>query len=168
MAAPSPEHSIGLPKGPETAPSVVSQPVKIESALGEQLGQFLEGINRVSEVASSGAGEQGGTGQTQTSGGAVQTQSSTMTARQQAIAAIPAQPVMQKELEKHIRAEVKNLRKQAQQIARMNKPGAAYHLNILYRRIRHLNSLLSEILSASYDVLKKLFIRVFIDRQAIL
>ena len=75
---------------------------------------------------------------------------------------------MQKQLEQHIRSEVKKLRKQARTIARIGKPGAAYHLNNLYARIHHLNALLAAILEASYDVLKRLFIRVFIDRQPIL
>lgn len=167
MAASSPENTIGRPKGPESAPSVVSQPVKIESNLGEQLGSFLEDINRISETASSGSGEQwSGAQGGQTSG--TQGQSATVSARDRAIAAIPAPAVMQKELEKHIRQEVKQLRKQAQRIARMNRPGAAKDLNDLYAHMRRLNALLAEIFGASYDALKRLFIRVFIDRQPIL
>lgn len=168
MSSLSPEKNIGQMKGPESAPGVVSQPVKIESHLGNQLGSFLEDINRISESSPGGPGEQwsGSDGSQMTSG----TQGTTpvVSARDQAIANLPVPAMMQKELEKHIRDEVKKLRKQAQSIARMNKPGAAYHLNVLYTRIRHLNALLTEIIGASYDVLKRLFIRVFIDRQPIL
>lgn len=168
MSAFSPEKNIGQPKGPESVPGVVSQPVKIESHLNSQLGSFLEDINRISESSAGGPGEQwsDGSGSQGTTGSQAQTVA--VSARDQAIANLPIPVVMQKDLEKHIRDEVKKLRKQAQGIARMNKPGAAYHLNILYTRIRHLNALLSEIVEASYDVLKRLFIRVFIDRQPIL
>lgn len=169
MASSAPKENIGQPKGVETAPSVVSQPVKIESHLGNQLGSFLEDINRISESSKGAAGEQwsgGGTsGAVATTGGQAQP---AVSARDQAIAAIPAATAMQKDLEKHIRMEVKNLRKQAQAIARMNQPGSAFHLNQLYTRMRHLNALLAEILEASYDVLKRLFIRVFVDKQPII
>lgn len=169
MAGSSPDKSLGQLKGPETAPSVVSQPVKIESQLSGQLGSFLEDINKMSESSPSGPGEQWSDGSGKAVTTAAQTGGSTgMSARDQAIANIPAPAMMQKELEKHIREEVKKLRKQAKQIARIGKPGAAFHLNQLYTRIRHLNALLAEILEASYDVLKRLFVKVFIDKQSIL
>jgi hypothetical protein len=167
MSQSSPDKNIGQMRAPESAPAVVSQPVKIESHMGAELGSFLENINRISESSGSGPGEQwSGSG----SGPVTTTSSSTpvVSARDLAIANVPAPAVMQKELEKHIRAEVKNLRKQALAIAKMNKPGAAYRLNILYTRIRHLNALLAEIFSSSVDAVKRLFVRVFIDRQPIL
>lgn len=168
MSASSPEKNIGMPKGPENAPQTVSQPVRIESHMQSQLGSFLEDINRISESTGSGPGEQwsgggSGTGMTQTQGGAA-----VVSARDLAIANLPAPAVMQKQLEKHIQDEVKKLRKETKRIARMGKPGAAYHLNQLYARIHTLNSLLSQIFEASYDVLKRMFVRVFIDRQPIL
>jgi hypothetical protein len=169
MASASPEKNIGQFKSPESAPSVVSQPVKIESHLTGQLGSFLEDINRISESAGSRPGEQwsdgsGSSTAVATTGGSA----AAVSTRDQAIANIPAPTLMQKQLEKHIRMEVKQLRKQAQAIARMNKPGAAFHLNQLYTRIRHLNALLAEIFEASYEVLKRLFVRVFIDKQSII
>lgn len=168
MALPAhPDRQNSPSSSPEAAPSaVVSQPLKID--LGGQLGGFLEDINKISEAASSGAGEQGTAG----SGGAmVQTSGGTatgMSARDQAIANLPAAKIMQKQLEAHIRAEVKNLRKQAKAIARISKPGGAYRLNLLYLRIHHLNALLHELLSSSVEVLKRLFIKVFIDKQTVL
>lgn len=167
MATASPEQPNGKINAPQPAPGKVSQPVKIESHLGAQLDTFLAGINRISETAPGGPGEQGGGSGTQTTGG-TQGSGPVVSARDQAIAALPIPIIMQKELEKHIRTEVKKLRREAQRIARMNKPGAAYKLNMLYKRIRGLNALLAEMLEASYDVLKRLFIRVFIDRQPIL
>lgn len=170
MAPLSPEKNIGQPKGPEAVPAVVSQPVKMESQLSGQLGSFLEDINRISESTGTGPGEQwsdskGGTG------GAVATSTQGQTgtsARDQAIANLPPATIMQRDLEKHIREEVKKLRKQALKISRMNKPGAAFHLNQLYTRIHRLNALLAEIVGASYDALKRMFVRVFVDRQTIL
>ena len=52
-------------------------------------------------------------------------------------------------------------------IVRSKKPGSAYALSQLYAKIRHLNALLADLLEASYDVLKRLFVKVFIDKQAI-
>lgn len=169
MAPLSPEKNIGQIKGPETVPTVVSQPVKIESHLSGQLGSFLEDINRISESSGSGPGEQWSDG---TGGSAVATTGTqtkpVVSARDQAIANLPPAAIMQKDLEKHIREEVKILRKQAMKIASMSKPGSAFRANQLYTRIRHLNALLGEIFGASYDALKRMFIRVFIDRQTIL
>jgi hypothetical protein len=88
-------------------------------------------------------------------------------ARDQAIANLPAPAQMQKQLEAHIRAEVKELRKQTRLIVRSRKPGSAYALAQMYAKIRHLNALLADLLEASYDVLKRLFVKVFVDRQAI-
>ncbi len=88
-------------------------------------------------------------------------------ARSQAIANLPTPTIMQKQLEAHIRAEVKLLRSQTRLIIRSRKPGSAYALAQLYAKIRHLNALLADLLDASYDVLKRLFVKVFIDRQAI-
>jgi hypothetical protein len=161
---PEKQHSLNSPA--EAPSAVVSQPMKID--LSGQLGSFLEEIGRISETASSGAGEQGtaGTGgaMTQTSGGST----TAVSARDQAIANLPGARVMQKQLEAHIKTEIRKLRKQAKTIARINQPGGAYHLNMLYLRIHHLNALLAELLSSSVEVLKRLFIRVFIDKQTVL
>lgn len=98
-----------------------------------------------------------------TGGGATQQ----LSARDQAIANLPVPAAMQKELEAHIRSEVKQLRKQTKLITRSRKPGSAYALAQLYAKIRHLNALLAELFEASYDVLKRMFVKVFIDKQPI-
>jgi len=90
-----------------------------------------------------------------------------MSARDQALASLPQPAAMQKQLEAHIRSEVKDLRTQARVIIRSRKPGSAYALAQMYAKIRHLNALLADLLEASYDVLKRLFVKVFIDRQTI-
>jgi len=77
--------------------------------------------------------------------------------------------VIRKELAKHIENEVKTLRKQVRHATRrISKPGNAHKLNELYSRIRRLNTLLANMFEASYDVVKRLFVRVFIDKQPIL
>lgn len=88
-------------------------------------------------------------------------------ARDQALANLPVPSAMQKQLEAHIRTEVKKLRKQTKLIIRSKKPGSAYALAQLYAKIRHLNALLGQLLDVSYDVLKRLFVKVFIDKQPI-
>jgi len=147
-----------------SASAVVSQPVKIDS---NQLTSFLEDIGRISETAATGPANDQSTGDgamTQVGGSSTPV----VSARDQAIANLPAPRAMQKQLEAHIRVEIKKLRKQAKAIARINQPGGAHRLNMLYTRIHHLNALLAELLSSSVEVLKRLFIRVFIDKQTVL
>lgn len=162
----TPEKNIGAPKLPESAPSRVVQPVKLD--LSVQLGSILEQVNLISENAADNPAEQWSGSPGTTTSARTTSATTAVSARQQAIANIPAPAVMQKELEKHIRSEVKHLRKQAQNIARISHPGAAYRLNEIYAKIRKLNALLSELLEASYEVVKRFFIRVFVDRQPIL
>ena len=162
MVSSSPEKGTDIQKSPDSGHRAVIQP---EKAAG--LEAFVEEINKISETASGGAGEQwSGTGSGQTpvvrSGQQVQ-----ISARDLAIANLPESKIMQKELEKHIREEVKTLRKEAKRITHVSQPGGAHRMNQLYSRIRHLNSLLSAIFEASVDVVKRLFIRVFIDKQTI-
>ncbi len=164
MTPSSPEKGLLAPSSsPDIGSSVVVQPEKAES-----MTTFLEGLSeQIGEASTENPGEQW-SGQ---SGGlpvVQQTGSSGVSIRDQAIAAIPQPAVMQKELEKHIRMEVKKLRKQAMSVARMSKPGAAYKLNQLYAQIRQLNALLAELFEASYEALKRLFIKVFIDKQQII
>lgn len=170
MATSSPEKRQSAPLSPEHSTNVL-QPAKLEGARIDTaaLTTFLEGINglQVSEAEAGGPGEQGAGA---SGGKALQAQASgtAVSARQQAIANLPLPAVMQKQLEKHIRMEVKKLRQQANIVARTARPGAAFHLNQLYARIRSLNALLAELFESSVEALKRLFIRVFIDRQTIL
>jgi hypothetical protein len=164
MSNSSPEKGAGLTQSVERG-SVV-QPMKVDNRM-DALSNFLEGINmEVSEKEGDKPGEQWSGSQGGTAVATSQAQTGT-SARSQAIANLPAPAVMQKQLEQHIRSEVKKLRKQAMSIARMSRPGAAFHLNQLYARIRSLNALLADLFDASVDVLKRMFIKVFIDKQAI-
>ena len=134
-------------------------PVKFEVS---QVLETLAAIDSIAERVSEKTGEDRSVGPA--GSGAVQGPSP----RDLAIANLPQPIIMQKQLERHIRTEIKKLNKEAKRIARMSKPGAAYYLNELYSRIRRLNSLLHELFEASLDIMKRLYVRVFIDKQPII
>lgn len=155
-------------KGPKLSQSVeqkglvVSQPQKLEGLLEtiSLLDKVSESIGGVASGDWSGAGSTGGTQQ--------QAGQSGTSARDQAIAAIPQPAIIQKQLAKHIEKEVKKLQREVKSATRrITKPGNAYKINKLYARIRRLNGLLSELADASLEVLKRLFIRIFIDKQSV-
>ena len=158
------------PLAPEKAP--VAAPSMARSALIVNQPKRLEGIllaiadlEKISEVQGDAhSGDWSGASGGATGGGQ---KKAGPTPRDQAIANLPAPVVMQGQLKQHIEKEVKQLRKVAKRIAG-GQPGAAYRLNQIYAKIRRLNTLLSELLDAASDVVKRLFIRVFVDRQAIL
>lgn len=162
MVLQKPEHlGNSAPAKSESAQAVVVQPSKV------QFESFLESLGNIAEnIGENGAGDWAGpsrggaVAQTQTGGG-------TASVRDQSIAKLPAPIIMQKQLEKHIRNEVKKLRKQALHVSRLGHPGGAHNVNQLYAKIRSLNHLLSELFEASFEVLKRLFIRVFVDKQSI-
>ena len=140
---------------------IVTQPPKMK-----ELGQVLDAIDnlaqrvgeRTSEDVSGDLGSSGGSaaGQKRAS------------PRDAAIALMPTAPaVLQAELAKHIEQEIKQLERKVSRSGAMSRAGGAYELNELYARIRKLRSLLREILEASVDLLKRLFIKVFIDKQPI-
>lgn len=141
----------------------VTQPEKISGLLEtlnliDQMSERI-GEDRSGDLGGGGAGAKGSKG---TAGARLPSP------RDQAIANLPPQEVMQKKLEEKIRAEVRVLRKQIRSIPSSSKPGAAHRLNALYARIRMLNRLLFTLLESSLEVLKRLFVRVFIDEQPIL
>jgi hypothetical protein len=150
------------PSQPERSAATL-QPGKVDA----MKALLLEVNDIVGEANPSKPGEQWSGGcQVATTGGAQAAQ--TVSWRDQAIAAIPAPQIMQKQLEGHIEEEINVLRKQASQITDLRKPGAAHRFNELQSKIHRLNALLSGLLEASYEVLKRIFIRVFIDKQTIL
>jgi hypothetical protein len=147
----------------ETSRLVVRQPSKLK-----ELTNLLETFENLNARVSERTGEDrsgdmgGGTGMTSGQQGTQGT-----SARDQAIKKIPAAAVMQEKLTRHIKQESKKLERLARTVARSSAPGSAHHLNELYARIRHLNALIHDLLEASLEVLKRLFIRVFIDQQSI-
>lgn len=124
-------------------------------------------IDKVSErMGEDRSGDLGAGGVARTGSGTGD-DTSTASARQQAINNLPEPKIMQKSLEKHIHKEVHQLNKQVKKLTKAAKPGNAYKINQMYARIRRLNGILSELMEASYDVLKRLYIRIFIDKQKI-
>lgn len=165
MATSSSTPEVGLTtlRSVETSRLIVSQPAKLKE-LTNMLEMF-ENINaRVGERAGEGnSGDLGGGGGGQQ--GAAGQQAST---RDQAIKKIPKPEAMRSRLENHVRSEMRSLEKLAHATADERKPGSACKLNEIYARIRRLNSLLTEILNASAEILQRLFVRVFIDRQSVI
>jgi len=163
MASMSPDKGSNITSAIETVPSSTAQPL----ATSAKLADFLLGLESISESSSTAVGEDipasGGMGGAMTTQG----QTSGVSPRDQAIANLPAPAVMQREISRHIKGEIKKLRKEARRVARVNEPGGAYHLVMLYSKMHRLNALLKEIYEAGLDVLKRLYVRIFVDRQTI-
>lgn len=161
----SPETGKLLSKGTESASAlIVTQPPKVEMLL-----DALAAIDKISErIGEDRSGDMGaGGGGTTTGKGDDATAATTI--RNQKIANLPAQEVMRSELQKHIEKEVTELHREVKRAKkRLTRPGAAYKLNAIYARIRRLNALIAELFEAAYDVIKRLFIKVVIDRQKVL
>jgi hypothetical protein len=162
--------SLSFPeRGPDSLHSIdvrqlaVYQPSKV-TALLEDLNTIEAFTGKVSEMTGEDRSGDLGSGGT---AGATQGDDSTQSTRATQIANLPAPEVMQQKIEQHIHAEIKQLEKLSKAVARSNQPGSAYHLNELYAKIRRLNSLLATLIDTSMDVLKRLFVRIFIDKQPI-
>jgi hypothetical protein len=141
----------------EKAPNVVFQPQKLK--------EVVEIIDLMGTVASR-VREDGGTNPAGTGGGKAQGQTGT-SARDEAIANAPEVPVMQQKLIKQLEQEVRVIQRATRSLARSNRPGAAFLLTELYKKLRRLTALISTIVHASADVIKRLYISAFIDRQAL-
>ncbi len=142
---------------------IVRQPAKL-AELGKLLETFDNLNARVSERSSGPAQDwSGGSG-----AGAGQKGDDDVSPREKAIQAMPVPEIVRQQLEQHIEKEVAKLEKSARALARARKPGSAFHLNELYAKIRKLHSLMGRLVELAEDVLKRLFIKVFIDRQSIL
>ena len=164
MAQSTPEHGLNTHSSIESSKLIVRQPEKLA-----ELGKLLETFENLNARVGERAGEDissdmGGAGMAagQQGGG------SQVSARDLAIDNMPAEDVIREKLVKHLQAEIQQLEKKAQKLKNAARPGVAFHLNEMYARIRRLNSLLAEIITASLDVLKRFFIRVFIDKQSVL
>lgn len=143
----------------ESANAVVFQPQKLREVV--EIVDLMGTIsNRVREDNSGDAA--GGVGPAS----AGRTQQGT-SARDEAIAKAPDVPIMQKKLVEYLEREIQTIQKQARQHSRSNARGSAWMLSELYRKIRRLRSLMSEILDASAAMIKRFYVSVFIDRQPI-
>jgi hypothetical protein len=164
----SAESGTGSLQSIETSKFVVTQPARMQE-LNNLLQTFESLPGRISErTGEDRSGDMGGGGGFVTSGSG-QGDDTHVSARDAAIAGMPQQAtVLRAQLTKHIRSETRKLERLADRISYSNKPGTAHKLNSIYSKIRRLNILIAEIFESSIDILKKLFIRVFIDKQSIL
>lgn len=162
LNSPEKAHMGSSPENVSESRLIVTQPPKMK-----ELGQLLETLDGLTQRVSERSGEDassdlGGAG---SAGAAGQRRASP---RDAAIALMPSAPaVLQAELAKHIEKEIKMLERRVSSARSASKAGGAFELNELYARIRKLRSLLREIVEASVDILKRLFIKVFIDKQPI-
>jgi hypothetical protein len=169
MAPLTPETSntANAPRSMETSKLIVRQPAKMAEL--NKLLETFENLNaRVSErMGEDISGDMGGGGTGATGG--TQGDDAVVSPREKAIRAMPTAPeILRQKLGTQIQKEVHSLSKEAKKFARSSQPGAAFHLNEIYAKIRRLNSLLADLVEASMEVLKRLFIKVFIDNQSIL
>ncbi len=150
-----------ITKVSEQAPNVVFQPQKLKEVVEiiDLMGNIASRV-REDNSGDMGSGSSGTTGQGQ--------QGTTGTStRDDAIAKAPPFPIMQKKLVHHLEIERKSIERQARAIARSKKEGSAYLLNELYKKLRSLTALISSLLHASAEVIKRFYISVFIDKQPI-
>ena len=162
MVSPSGNLEKGTQHTPETK-HLVTQPEKMQGLDG--LLETISLMDKISEnMGEDRSGDMGGGG-TQ---GSAKKKDDTVSVRASALANLPDTPEMRKHLSGYIQKEIKSLRKEVRKKTfRASKPGSAYQINELYKKIRRLNSLLSELMETSVDALKRLFIKVFIDKQVL-
>jgi len=135
----------------------VHQPEKMKDLL--TLLEILEGVTeQVKGPQPAGAGAQIGDDDQSVS---------VPTARQAALANLPAASVMQQRLVRSLEREVQDLQRQARRAARSFRRGSAYLLNELYARIRKIQAMIAEILSAAQETIERLYVRLFVDGQPI-
>jgi hypothetical protein len=142
-------------KAAEKAPSVVFQPQKLK--------EIVEVVDLMGTVAS--RVREDSSGDLPGSGAAKAAQKAGITAREEAIAKAPPVEIMQQKLVQHLREERSQIQRQARAVAKSNQPGAAWTLAELYRKIRRLSSLITQILQASAEMVKRFYVSAFIDRQ---
>lgn len=154
---------MGLSESANRPQLAVAQPERYQSLL-----DTIALIDKVTEtMGEDRSGDMGGGGGMVRSGS--KGDDTAVSVRTQALQNLPDAPEMRKQLQKYIHAEVKTLRKQVRRsVFRAAKPGSAHQMNQVYARMRRLNGLLAELMEASYEVLKRVFVRVFVDKQSVM
>jgi|GEM_PF-412182 len=147
------------PERASSLPNVVYQPPK--------LTQIVEIIDLMGTVATRVREDNAGdwTGASGSQSGASSGTGDDTSTRDQAIAKAPSIPVMQKQLIKHLEQEMKTIKKQVRLVSSSKARGSAYLLNELYKKLRRMSELVSQILGASAEVIKRFYVSVFIDHQ---
>lgn len=136
-----------------------------------KLTEFVDMIDLMGKISERAAEDRsaglGSGGAMQTSGQQAGSQGDA-SARDAAIAVLPAAPTMKQKLVSHIHAEIHSLNKRASSLSRRDAKGSAYELNELYKKIRTLSNLIAQILEASADIIRRFYIALFVDHQPIL
>ncbi len=144
----------------EVTQGVVFQPQKLKEVV--DIIDLMGNIS--SRVREDSSGDMGGGG-----GGTAQgdqgTAGSQTSQRDEKIKNIPPIPMMQKELVSHLYKEINTLEKQVQSMKTQKGKGSAYMIAEMYKRIRKLSSLITEIVHASTEMIRRFYITVFIDKQ---
>lgn len=147
---------------PNIASLVVKQPPKLQSLL-----VLLSDLEKISEVVSEENSQDLGLGTSP--GGTISSGRGTggtgVSLRDQSIRSLPSTEIMRVRLTRHMQREVKQLEKSARRLARSTKKGSAYLLNELYAKIRKIQALIGELVEATAEIVKRLYIRLFIDHQ---
>lgn len=152
------EHEQGeVPFTPEVL--TVRQPEKMKNLLA--LLELLEGVTQaVSGVQPAGGGVAGAS----SSGAPTAT---TPSKRDLLLQNLPATEVMQQRLVTHLSQEVRRLERKARRMALSFGRGTAHAYNQLFARIRKIQALISDLFEATREVIQRLYVRLFIDGQAI-
>jgi hypothetical protein len=139
----------------------VMQPPKMKSLL-DMLNILSDLPERISEVSREDASQDLGAAG---SAGYAAAKGQGASARDQAMRSLPATDVMRTRLTHHLQSEVRELEHQARKLAQSVRQGSAYVLNELYAKIRRIQMLIVELLDAAEEVIRRLYIRLFIDHQ---
>jgi hypothetical protein len=158
--SPEANEAVAVAEQPSAAPLLVKQPDRMKSLM-DHIDSFVS-ENVREDISGDLGGGGGGTGDGDDD------DNQQPSAREIALKSLPTPQVMQERIANHIEYEVKNLRKDLRKVDRLRKKGAAYKLTKLYARLRLLNSLLKSVLDASGEVVQRIFVRVFIDKQPII
>ena len=149
-------------KALERANNVVFQPQKLKEVV-EIVDLMGKISSRVREDNSGDLPVAAGTGTTKQAG-----QTAGQSTRDQAIAKAPPIPIMQRKIVRHLEREVRTLQHQAMVLSRSKKRGSAYLLAELYKRIRRLSLVISDMMHASAAMIRRFYISVFIDHQPLI
>lgn len=139
----------------------VQQPTKVKDLM--QLLGALDSVARIAEAVSEDRSGDLGSGSGE--GAVAGASSGQVSMRDQAIKKLPSTTVMRTRLTSHLQSEVRQLERRARKLARSTKKGSAYLLNELYARIRKIQALIIELTDAATEVVRRLYIRLFIDHQ---
>jgi hypothetical protein len=156
----------------ESAPSIISSSSEVAHGVVFQPQKLKEVVDIIdlmgnisSRVREDSSGDMGGGGGGQQ--GDDNTAGAGTSVRDQLIARAPVVSIMQKELVHHLYKEIHTLERQVKETRQKKGKGSAYIIAEMYKKIRKLSSLITEILYASTEMIRRFYIAVFIDKQPI-